>query len=311
VIADRLRQLEGCGLVELDASLIAVEYVITPFGATALDCLDHLRIWVEGLLEELQNGADRMIGDLPRLKPSPIPPINSVPEYLADERLRAVYEDTKSVLQVPWMGVVTMAFAHYPAFYAALWGGMRELAASADFVAACRTLRDTAEREVEVQREKLLIELTGADGCERALQVPWQKTAGKRRREILVPEGMPPQNARPIRSETRATLVASIARGRRWLKELTSDAAASAETIAEREGCSTRKVNQTISLAFLAPDLGPITSSRQNIAPLMSHRSASAICSSVSFCARLYPKLRRPRFPGCADTARGLFSRPR
>jgi DNA-binding HxlR family transcriptional regulator len=55
VIADRLRQLEGCGLVELDASLIAVEYVITPFGATALDCLDHLRIWVEGLLEELQN----------------------------------------------------------------------------------------------------------------------------------------------------------------------------------------------------------------------------------------------------------------
>jgi hypothetical protein len=35
------------------------------------------------------------------------------------------------------------------------------------------------------------------------------------------------------------------------------------------------------------------------------------ICSSVSFCAQLYPKLRRPQFPGCAGTARGLFSRPR
>ena len=50
-------------------------------------------------------------------------------------------------------------------------------------------------------------------------------------------------------------LVASIARGRRWLDELTSDATASAEIIAAREGCSVRKVNMTISLAFLAPDL--------------------------------------------------------
>jgi site-specific DNA recombinase len=60
---------------------------------------------------------------------------------------------------------------------------------------------------------------------------------------------------RPIRVENRATLVAAIARGRRWLKELAEDASASAETIAKREGCSARKVNMTISLAFLAPDL--------------------------------------------------------
>ena len=66
---------------------------------------------------------------------------------------------------------------------------------------------------------------------------------------------VPPQNARPIRSETRATLVASIARGRRWLDELISDPSATTESIAEREGCSIRKINMTISLAFLAPDL--------------------------------------------------------
>jgi site-specific DNA recombinase len=66
---------------------------------------------------------------------------------------------------------------------------------------------------------------------------------------------MPPQDARPIRSETRATLVAAVARGRRWLDELTTDASITTENIAKREGCSVRKVNMTISLAFLAPDL--------------------------------------------------------
>ena len=66
---------------------------------------------------------------------------------------------------------------------------------------------------------------------------------------------MPPQDARAIRSENRALLIASIARGRRWLNELIADPTAKAESIATRDGCSVRKVNMTISLAFLAPDL--------------------------------------------------------
>ena len=41
----------------------------------------------------------------------------------------------------------------------------------------------------------------------------------------------------------------------RWLDELLADANANAESIAKRERCSIRKVNMTISLAFLAPDL--------------------------------------------------------
>jgi hypothetical protein len=36
---------------------------------------------------------------------------------------------------------------------------------------------------------------------------------------------------------------------------LISDPSASTQVIAEREGCSVRKVNMTISLAFLAPHL--------------------------------------------------------
>jgi len=39
------------------------------------------------------------------------------------------------------------------------------------------------------------------------------------------------------------------------LKELVEDASVTVESIANREKCSLRQVNMTISLAFLAPDL--------------------------------------------------------
>ena len=42
-------------------------------------------------------------------------------------------------------------------------------------------------------------------------------------------------------------------RRRCWLDELTTDPTPNVETIAKREGCSARKDNMTISLAFLAP----------------------------------------------------------
>src|SRR5262249_658103 len=50
-------------------------------------------------------------------------------------------------------------------------------------------------------------------------------------------------------------LVASIARGRRWLDETVTGAVSSIEQIVARENCSVRQVNMTISLAFLAPNL--------------------------------------------------------
>jgi site-specific DNA recombinase len=123
-----------------------------------------------------------------------------------------------------------------------------------------RQLIDTHIVRVEVQPEQLVIYLAQAEQHKRAadkgvLRIPWQKPPSKRRREILLTGPVPAQNARPIRSESRATLVAAIARGRRWLGELISDASATTESIAERQGCSVRKVNMTISLAFLAPDL--------------------------------------------------------
>jgi site-specific DNA recombinase len=124
-----------------------------------------------------------------------------------------------------------------------------------------RELVEVHVARVEIQSDQLIIHLVQDEGADRktsaenTLRIAWQKVIATRRREILLPEGTSRQNSRLIRSETRATLVASIARGRHWLDELTDDASATAEKIAEREGCSARKVNMTISLAFLAPDL--------------------------------------------------------
>jgi site-specific DNA recombinase len=115
---------------------------------------------------------------------------------------------------------------------------------------------------IDVQAKQLVIELANAKGIgskrsrsRNILKVPWHKTPLKRRREILVPGSVTPHDARAMRSETRALLIASIARGRRWLNELIADPTANTESIARRECCSVRKVNMTISLAFLAPDL--------------------------------------------------------
>ena len=86
-----------------------------------------------------------------------------------------------------------------------------------------------------------------------ALTVSWKRPAARRRREIIVSNGS--EDVRPIRAETRATLVRSIAVGRRWLQEIVDGSSAGPDEIAARESCSRRHVMMMISLAFLAPDL--------------------------------------------------------
>jgi len=96
-------------------------------------------------------GNETVLGnDMLRHKPDPIPAIHPLPEYLAEGARKAIYDDTKAVLQVPWMGVVTMAFAHYPDFYATLWQGLRPLYLSQPFVETCTRLRQQVETAVEV-----------------------------------------------------------------------------------------------------------------------------------------------------------------
>lgn len=89
-----------------------------------------------------------------------------------------------------------------------------------------------------------------------AIIIPWTKRPSKMPRDILRPvKAGPNSDSRPIRSETRATLIKAIATGRAWLAELVAGEATDVQQIAARDDCSVRQVNRIVSLAFLAPDL--------------------------------------------------------
>ena len=98
---------------------------------------------------------------LERFRPDPVPAIHPMPEYLASGQRAEWYEDTKQVLQVPWMGVVTMAYTHYPTFFGELWRGLRPLCQSRPFVEAFMDLRDFVEsRTAELNPAPLVEPLT-------------------------------------------------------------------------------------------------------------------------------------------------------
>ena len=99
---------------------------------------------------------------LERFRPDPVPAIHPMPEYLASGQRAQWYEDTKQVLQVPWMGVVTMAYTHYPTFFGELWRGLRPLCQSRPFVEASIALRDFVEsRTAELSPASLIEPLAG------------------------------------------------------------------------------------------------------------------------------------------------------
>ena len=104
------------------------------------------------------------MADLARLKPDPIPAIHPVPEFAVSGPRAAVYERTKTGLCVPWMGVVAMAFAHYPRFYDTLWSAMEPITGTEAFEQACRYLRDVAEREAEALEPAPLVSRLSALG---------------------------------------------------------------------------------------------------------------------------------------------------
>ena len=76
----------------------------------------------------------------PRKKPYPVPKIIVTPEYLAKGNLKKSYTDTRLAFNVPWMGVVAMAFAKYPFFYNSLWQYMHPLTKSIEFEKLCKKL---------------------------------------------------------------------------------------------------------------------------------------------------------------------------
>jgi site-specific DNA recombinase len=120
---------------------------------------------------------------------------------------------------------------------------------------AARDLIEGHVTRVEVHTAKISVELREAGAEPKTIQIPWRKPPFKRRRELLAPASGKRQDPRPIRADARARLVAGLSRGRRWLDEMLSGSVKSIEEIANREGCSPRKVNMRLSLAFLAPEI--------------------------------------------------------
>lgn len=120
-------------------------------------------------------------------------------------------------------------------------------------------LRSTARAKIKrvvVENGRLAIELADKPGKRHkqpTLFVEWERDSGRARREVLLPDAS--TDPRPIRSESRSTLVRGIAMGRLWLNELTSGKVRDADQIATSEGRTKRSVHMMLSLAFLAPDI--------------------------------------------------------
>lgn len=98
-----------------------------------------------------------MIKLFPRKKPIPVPNIKVTPEYLAKGMLKNNYNKTKLAFNVPWMGVVAMAFANYPYFYNALWKYMYPLSKSSEFNKLCKRLIILSKKKAKELKPKSII----------------------------------------------------------------------------------------------------------------------------------------------------------
>jgi site-specific DNA recombinase len=115
---------------------------------------------------------------------------------------------------------------------------------------------------IVVHRDQLVIRLKSDNANDASdspddqpLTIPWQKPPSKKSRQILLPHNASRSDARPEQFERRARLVSAIARGRRWLDDVVLGRVTTIAELRSREKCSTRQINMTISLAFLAPNL--------------------------------------------------------
>ena len=93
----------------------------------------------------------------PRKKPTPVPKIFVTPEYLVKGSLKKSYTKTKLAFNVPWMGVVAMAFAKYPCFYNALWEYMYPLTKSSEFSVLCKKLVIISKKKALELKPKSII----------------------------------------------------------------------------------------------------------------------------------------------------------
>ncbi len=95
---------------------------------------------------------------IPRIFPETYPPIRPIWEYQACGALKASYEDYKNVMQVPWVGVVTLAYAQYRAFFDRWWHALRPICETQAYVEVSRALREATEARIAALDPPLLSE---------------------------------------------------------------------------------------------------------------------------------------------------------
>ena len=83
---------------------------------------------------------------LERLRPDPVPPVRPLHEYVASGVTDEIYRDIKATLQVPWVGVLMLAYARYPTFFECLWRGLKPIVESRAFIDEAAGIRDFVER---------------------------------------------------------------------------------------------------------------------------------------------------------------------
>ena len=83
----------------------------------------------------------------PRKKPTKIKNIDVIPEYLVKGKLKKSYAKTKQAFNVPWMGVVAMAFSKYYNFYNALCKYTYPLSNSIQFNILCKKLVNISKKK--------------------------------------------------------------------------------------------------------------------------------------------------------------------
>jgi hypothetical protein len=121
-----------------------------------------------------------------------------------------------------------------------------------------RRLIEAAVERVDIRDGSVEIALTREATAivgEAAVVIAWRKSPTRVSRELIQPiEGVHP-DARAARSDTKAKLLAGIAKARGWLDDLIAGRVLHIANIAQREKRSVRSTAMLLSLAFLAPAL--------------------------------------------------------
>lgn len=170
-------------------------------------------------------------------------PVGSVSRVPAEEIEQIVIKALKDL----GTSLVGKSAAQPVADMVTTWAGRIEIR-SKELMIAIKPAQQTLAEQAQ-NRDDVIQDLQGE-----VISIPWVKPPARKFRDVIQPATASSHRARPIRSERRAGLIRAIAHGRQWLDEIVSGRM-TIEDIAARQKCSTRQVNLTLSMSFLAPPL--------------------------------------------------------